>query len=56
MNAHPARREDGWEIRAIRIAAALDLATDELAALIEDIRMRYKNEQDEEPSDARPKS
>lgn len=39
-----------WESRAIRIAAALDLATSELQKLIDDIRERREKE---DPPDGR---
>lgn len=42
-----------WESRAIRIATALDMATSELAALIEDIRKRRTKEEEGPNSDAR---
>lgn len=46
--------ERDWETRAIRIAAALDTAADELAALIEELRQRRDQEkQQEDTPDAR---
>lgn len=45
-----------WESRAIRIAAALDTATDELAELIEEIRRRREEEPRKELDRAGPES
>lgn len=51
-----AKPNDEWELRATRIAVALDIATDELQKLIDDIRKRRDLSDEGNQADARRKS
>jgi hypothetical protein len=45
MSQAPPRGGDDWEGRAIRVVVALERATDELAALIDEMRRKAKEKE-----------